>query len=133
MQVISFPMPFASVPCSIWLAKQTAEDEWHNTQVTYGEQPDIETRCCYAPGSAKPDTADDIEDGRPYGARVAMTFFLPKTVDADLRDALIACFPPDDTSLSGKRFQLVGQLYSFPRASTPGDYSWCVEGVTYLG
>ena len=131
--MISFPMPFRGVPCSIWLAHEGEADEWRNERVTYSESPDIETRCCYAPGSNRPDTSDDIEDGRPHGARVAMTFYLPKTVDADLRDALIACYPPDDASLSGKRFQIVGQPYSYPRANTPGDYSWCVEGVAYLG
>lgn len=131
--MLSFPMPFHSVPCSIWLAIDGEQDDWRNEPVSYADDADIETTCCYAPGTVRPDTSDDIEDGRPHGARVSMTFFLPKTVDADLRDALIACFPSDDSSLYGKRFQIVGQPFSYQRANTPGDYSWAVEGVAYLG
>ena len=126
-------MPFRSVPCSIWLAHATTRDSYGNESPAYEVEPDLATRCVYAPGGASPDTADDIEDGRPLGARVAMTFFLPKTVDADLRDALIACWTPDDAALSGRKFKVVGKPYSYPRANTPGDYSWRVEGVEFLG
>ena len=131
--MLGFPMPFSSVPCSIWLAHADTQDAYGNELVTYAEQPDIESTCLYAPGGSTPDTASDIEDGRPHGASVSMTFYLPKTVDADLREALIACFPPDDATLAGHRFKVVGEPYSYPRANTPGDYSWCVEGVDYLG
>lgn len=131
--MLSFPNPFEAVPCSIWLPVQGDEDPWGNSPDEYADAPDIVTECCYAPGYARPETANDIEDGRPHGARVSMTFFLPKSVDADLRGALIACFPTDDAHLSGRRFKVVGTPYSYPRASTPGDYSWCVEGVDYLG
>jgi hypothetical protein len=131
--MISFPMPFYAVPCSIWLAHDGEPDEWGNATVEYSERPDITTSCVYAPGTSRPDTASDIEDGRPHGARVAMTFYLPKTVDADLRGALIACYPPDDPTLNGSKFRIVGQPYSYPRRDTPGDYSWCVEGVEHLG
>lgn len=131
--MLSFPMPFSRVPCAIWLAHCESRDAYGNEQVSYAEYPDLRTHCCYAPGSSKPNTADDIEDGRPHGARVSMTFYLPKTVDADLRDALIACYPPDDSTLSGSKFQIVGEPYSYPRSNVPGDYSWCVEGVAYLG
>jgi hypothetical protein len=31
------------------------------------------------------------------------------------------------------RFKVVGQPVSYQRENTPGDYSWCVEGVAYLG
>ena len=131
--MISFPMPFPSVPCSIWLPIESSEDEYGNKNVSYHEQPDITTTCCYAPGNSKPDTSDDIEDGRPHGARAGMTFFLPKSLSANLRDALIACYPPDDPIISGRQYAVVGDPVSYPRAATPGDYSWCVEGVTYLG
>lgn len=131
--MISFPMPFVAVPCSIWLATEGTADEWNNKAIEYATDPDIQTFCCYTPGTSRPDTSDDIEDGRPHGAKVEMTFYLPKALDADLRDALIACYPPDDTSISGKQFKIVGQPYSYSRANTPGDYSWAVEGVTYLG
>lgn len=131
--MISFPMPFASVPCAIWLPVESEEDSYGTNPVTYSEHPDIVTHCLYAPGTAKPATADDIEDGRPYGMRVSMTFYLPKTLDADLRDAIIACYPEDDRALHGRKFKVVGQPFSYPRANTPGDYSWCVEGVSYVG
>lgn len=131
--MLSFPMPFRSVPCAIWLAHEGEPDEWYNAPVTYATDPDIVTECVYTPGTSKPETADDIEDGRPHGARVGMTFYLPKTVDADLRDAVIACYPPDDQALHSKKFLVVGEPYSYPRMNVPGDYSWCVEGVAYLG
>lgn len=131
--MLSIPMPFESVPCSIWLAHTAGRDAYGNEVVDYAEFPDLATRCVYAPGEASPDTENDIEDGRPHGARVSMTFFLPKTVVADLREALIACYPPDDEALYGRRFKVVGEPYSYPRANTPGDYSWRVSGVTYLG
>lgn len=130
--MISFPMPFQAVPCAIWLPAH-GEDAYGNELPEYPEYPDILTQCVYTPGTAKPSTSDDIEDGRPRGARVGMTFYLPKTVVADLRDALIACYPTDDAALSGAKFQVVGQPYSYPRQNVPGDYSWCVEAVTYLG
>lgn len=131
--MLSYPMPFASVPCLIWLAVEGEPDAWNNRGIEYATEADIETTCVYTPGTSKPDTADDIEDGRPRGARATMTFFLPKTVVADLRDALISCQPPDDAALSGRRFKVVGEPYSYSRANTPGDYSWMVEGVEYLG
>lgn len=131
--MLGFPMPFQAVPCSIWLPQVSEEDSYGNANVSYGEYPDIRTHCCYAPGTNRPETSDDIELGRPHGVRVGMTFYLPKALVADLRDALIACYPPDDVALSGLQFKVVGQPFSYPRANTPGDYSWCVEGVTYLG
>ena len=131
--MISFPMPFASVPCSIWLAKEGERDRFGNKQIVYSETADIETRCCYAPGTQKSNTADDIEDGRPYGARVTMTFYLPKSVSADLRNAHIECYPPDDAALFGKTYEVIGEPYSYMRDNTPGDYSWAVEGAVYLG
>ncbi len=126
-------MPFASVPCSIWLANDAGDDEWGNQVIEYGDSADIITRCVYTPGRSKPDTTNDIEDGRPHGATVDMTFYLPKDLVADLRNAIIACYPTDDATLSGQRFKVVGNPYSYPRANTPGDYSWSVEAVRYLG
>lgn len=131
--MVSFPMPFRPVPCAIWLAKDGAPDEWNNVPEEHGEYADIVTECLYAPGTNRPDTSDDIEGGRPHGAKVTMTFYLPKKVDADLRGATIACYPPTDQTLFAKKFDVVGQPYSYMRENTPGDYSWCVEGVSYLG
>ena len=126
-------MPFSPVPCSIWLAHFGEPDGYGNPLPEYSDSPDMETTCVYAPGTSEPETLDDFEDGRPHGASVTMTFFLPKTLDADLRGALIACHPSDDAALSALRFRVVGEPFSYPRANTPGDYSWRVSGVTYLG
>lgn len=131
--MLSRRMPFRAVPCRIWLPMWGPEDEFGNSRPEYLLEPDIETTCVYAPGDARPDTSDDIEDGRPYGAVMRLTFFLPKTLDADLRQALIACAPADDETLASKVFKVVGAPTSYPRANTPGDYSWRVEGVEHLG
>ena len=131
--MLSRPMPFRSAPCSIWLPTYGDPDEYNNVVPTYGVEADVETRCCYAPGNQRPNTADDIEEGRPYGDRATVTFYLPKTLDADLRGALIACYPTDDATVSGRLFSVVGEPYSYSRANTPGDYSWCVEAVRFDG
>jgi len=131
--MLSFPMPFRAVPCAVWLAHQGEPDAWNNVPVEYADEPDIQTACLYAPGTSKPETSDDIEEGRPHGARVTMTFYLRKEVDADLRGAIIACYPPDDMTLFARKFKAIGEPYSYPRMNVPGDYSWCVEAVSYLG
>lgn len=130
--MLSRPMPFRAVPCMVWLPTY-AEDAYGNRRATYAEEPSITTTCCYAPGRSEPDTSDDIEEDRPHGATVTVTFFLPKSLQADLRGARIACAPPDDPAMAAQTFDVVGTPYSYPRASTPGDYSWCVEGVANLG
>lgn len=131
--MLSFRMPFAAVPCHIWLASPGERDAYGNQPTEYAVEPDVVTRCVYAPGTSKPDTADDIEDGRPHADEATMTFFLPKSVDADLREALISCFPAGDATLSGRRFVVVGEPYSYQRESVPGDYSWRVEAVRFDG
>lgn len=131
--MLSRRMPFKSVPCSIWLPQWGAEDDYGNRNPTYGTEPDIETRCCYAPGDRTQDTDDDIEDGRPYGDVLVVDFFLPKEVDADLRQAIIACHPANDSLMNGRTFRVVGQPLSYSRENTPGDYSWRVRGVEHLG
>lgn len=126
------PMPFAAVPCSVWLPTQV-EDAYGNERPTYGDEPDLETTCCYAPGRYGPDTSDDIEEERPQGDRIEVTFFLPKGFEADLRGALIAATDPTNPWLSGRRFAVQGAPTSYMRANTPGDYSWYVRGVEFLG
>lgn len=126
------PMPFKCVPCLIWLPTYE-EDAYGNLRPTYGEEPDLETECCYAPGRAEPDTADDIGEDRPHGATVTVTFYLPKTVTADLRGARLRCQTPNDALVSGRTFDVAGNPYSYMRENTPGDYSWSVEGVAHLG
>lgn len=131
--MLSMRMPWPRVPCRIWLQKLSAEDEYGNRVPYHSEQPDIETECCYAPGRSKPDTADDIEPGRPWGDEVHMTFYLPKTLQADLRGALIQAVPADDAAVAAMRFSVVGNPTSYMRAATPGDMSWSVEGVRFDG
>lgn len=126
-------MPWAPVPCSIWLPTWGMRDAYGNENPTYATEPSITTTCCYAPGGSSPDTDDDFEDGRPHGTELRLTFFLPKTLDADLRSARIACHPEDDAALSGMQFDVVGDPRSYMRTATPGDYSWVVEGVATLG
>lgn len=122
-------MPFASAPCHVWLPKYGEPDAYNDVTPTYGETPDIVTTCCYAPGSSRPDTSDDLEQGRPEGVTLRMTFFLPKTLDADLRGARIAC----PQAAGGLAFDVDGAPTSYMRENTPGDYSWAVEGVAHLG
>lgn len=131
--MVSFPMPFPRVPCKVWLPKYGEPDPYGNRLPTFTEEPDIETECAYAPGRSRPETEDDIEDGRPHGTRTTLTFYLPKTVDADLHGARIACYPADDSTLSGQLFDVVGNPYSYQRGATPGDFSWSVEGVEHRG
>lgn len=128
-----FLMPFPAVPCFIWLAHDSERDAYGNVTTEHTDEPDVKTTCLYSPGSSIPDTQNDIEDGRPTGVEVDMTFYLPKTLDADLRGALIACYPPDDSAISGRRFEVVGKPYSYPRQAVPGNYSWVVEAAEYLG
>lgn len=127
------PMPFRAVPCHIWLRRVTGEDAWGNALYGYAEEPDVETTCCYAPGERRPETSDDIEQGRPTGATVRVAFFLPKTLDVDMRGARIAALPTDDAWMAGRTFDVEGAPTSYMRENTPGDYSWWVEGVTRLG
>lgn len=127
------PMPFRPVPCSIWLPHEEARDPYGNRRVSYTEEPDIETTCCYAPGRYAPDTADEIDDDRPHGDRATVTFYLPKTVSARLRGARIACPGAGDPVVAGLTFDVVGDPFSYMRDSTPGDYSWSVEGVEHVG
>lgn len=126
------PMPFRAVPCLVWLPTYS-RDEWGNEVPGYPDEPSVTTTCCYAPGRYGTDTSNDIEDGRPNGERVRMTFFLPKSFDSDLRGALIAAAAPDDPLVAGRVFAVVGAPSSFMRDNTPGDYSWAVEGVEHLG
>ena len=131
--MLSRRMPFQRVPCRIWLPIIEERDSYGNQQVFYSAFPDIVTECSYAPGDRRPDTSDDIEDGRPHGDELRVTFFLPTTLDADLRGALIQAVPPDDAHMAALRFSVVGDPHSYMRDATPGDMSWCVVGVRFDG
>lgn len=130
----SFPMPFATVPCSVWLPVQSAEDAYGNVNHTYASWPDWTGRCVYSPSRTRYEqTANDFEEGRPHGSRVTLTVYLPKSFSLPLRGAQLAVYPPDDRHLYGKRFDVDGEPYSYMRANTPGDYSWQVEAVAHDG
>lgn len=126
-------MPWPRVPCRIWLPKLSEEDAYGNRMPYYTVAPDIETECCYAPGRSKPSTEDDIEQGRPWGDQLTMTFYLPKTLQGDLRGAQIQALPPDDYAVASMKFAVVGNPTSYMREATPGDMSWSVEGVRIDG
>lgn len=130
----SFPMPFETVPCSIWLARDGGTDAYNNQVVEYADEPDWTGRCVYTPGRTRyDDTDDDFEQGRPHGDESELTVYLPKSLALDVRNGRIAVYPPDDQVLSGRVFDIVGQPYSFPRAAVPGDFSWAIEAGERLG
>ena len=130
----SFAMPFESVPCRIWLARESSEDVYGNKNVYYADDPDIVTECVYAPGWTENDgTASDIEEGRPYGVSSDVSFFLKKSVSADLRRAKIAAYPSDDATMYGREWLVLDYPMSKMRANTPGDYSWFVRAVAFDG
>ena len=131
--MLNAPMPFTPCPCSIWLPHWSEPDAYNNSYPEFTTEPDITTTCCYAPGYARVETTDEREQGAPFADGVRMMFFLPKTLHASLRGARIACATADDEQMAAKVFDIVGDPVSYPRASTPGDYSWMVEGVVHLG
>lgn len=131
--MLSMRMPWPRVPCRIWLQKLAPADEYGNRVPYHDDEPDIRTECCYAPGRYKPDTSDDIEPGRPWGDQMVMTFYLPKSLHADLRGALIQALPSDDAAVASMRFAVMGNPTSYMRAATPGDMSWSVEGLRVDG
>lgn len=131
--MLGLRMPWPSVPCHIWLPRPTGRDAHGDARPTYNTHPDIETTCLYAPGGSEPMTDDWEDELSPTGDVERMDFFLPKTLVADLRGARIAALPPDDPYVAEATYDVVGAPRSYPRAATPGDYSWRVQGVRTLG
>lgn len=127
--MLSRRMPFPRVACEIYVPT-LEEDDFGNEVPDYDVEP-IETECSYAPGTRAAQTEDDFDVDRPMGDRLTVTFFLPKTLDADLRGAIIAVDSGD--SMAGIEFHVVGDPHSYMREATPGDMSWCVEAVANLG
>ena len=127
-------MPFGTVPCKVWVPIESEEDAYGNRTPVYAEEPDWEGGCCYSPSRTRyMQTDDDIGDGRPHGASMTLTVYLPKSLDIEMRGARLAVLPPDDAYLSGRLFDVVGVPVSYHRASTPGDFSWQVEAVEHVG
>ena len=129
----NFPMPFESCPCAIWYPFESSPDAYSNKTVGYGKDPDWRGVCVYHPGASRADTSNDIEQGRPNGAEVKLTVYLKKTFSHSLRKARIAVYPMDDTTLSGRVFEVIGEPFSYSRTNTPGDYSWAVEVGDVVG
>lgn len=131
--MLSRRMPFPRVQCQIWLPHDGGRDAYGNEVVTWSEEPDVVTECSYAPGYRYADTDDDVEDWRPHGDVETMTFFMPKSLDAGLRGALVRALPPDDRHVAARRYMVVGDPHSYMRDATPGDMSWAVRAVRFDG
>lgn len=130
----SFPMPFPTVPCAVWEAVEGEADAYGNPNVSYNEEADWKGPCCYSPSRTRYEqTSDDIEEGRPHGARMMLTVYLPKTFSLNMHAAKLAVYPPDDTYLYGRLFDVEGVPVSHMRDATPGDFSWQVEAVEHVG
>ena len=125
-------MPFEPCPCAVWFPVESTADAYGNSTVSYGTEPDWQGQCVYAPGRQNANTKNDIEEGRPYGAEVTLTVYLPKSFNYSLRKARIAVYPDDDF-ISGRIFGVIGDPFSYSRANTPGDYSWAVEAGDVVG
>lgn len=130
----SFPMPFETVDCRVWVPVESAEDAYGNVNAVYAEKPSWTGRCVYSPSRTRYEqTSSDFEEGRPHGSRVTLTVYLPKSFSLPLHGARLAVYPTDDPYLRGKLFDVDGEPYSYMRSNTPGDYSWQVEAVAHDG
>ena len=124
----NFRMPFPRVPITFYLAQKTDRDAFGNVNVTYSDDATAETLGSYAPSEPK----DDIEEGRPHGATVRLRLYLPKTFDADIRDARVR-ISSGDSVIDAREYIVVGEPASYMRDATPGDMSWYVEVADYVG
>lgn len=130
----NFLMPWPTTTCRVWLAKTEERDAYGNEYVTYDDDPDWEGECLYWPGRARTlYGTDDIEEGRPYGADVRLTVYLPKTFAHNPRKARVAVYPDDDAVISGHVYTVIGEPMSAPRALVPGQYSWQIEAGDHVG
>lgn len=128
MPIVSFPMPFPAVTATFYPPTYGVEDAFGNPAVSYDPQDKVETPACYAPS----DTSDTIEDGRPHAAQVALTLYLPKSFSADIRGAKVE-LATGDAVIDALTFMVDGVPTSYYRDATPGDYSWAVRVVEYVG
>ena len=93
----SFPMPFETVTCRVWLPVESVEDAYGNVNVSYSESPDWTGECVYSPSRTRYEqTSRDFEEGRPHGSRVTLTVYLPKSFSLPLHGAQLAVYPTDD-------------------------------------
>ena len=127
-------MPFDTVPCCVWVPVSSTKDAYGNVNLSYSEWPSWRGACVYSPSRTRYEqTSSDFEEGRPHGANVTLTVYLPKTFSLPMHGARIAVYPKDDPYLYGKVFDVDGEPYSYMRSNTPGDYSWQVEAVSHDG
>lgn len=130
----SFPMPFDTVECCVWIPSAQTEDAYGNTNYTYQALPDWTGPCVYSPSRTRYEqTSSDFEEGRPNGVNITLTVYLPKSFSLPLHNARLAVYPSDDPYLYGKLFDVDGEPFSYMRSNTPGDYSWQVEAVAHDG
>lgn len=128
MALISFRMPFPRVPITFIPPTYGERDAFGNQVETYDEDNAITVDGCYAIG----DTTDDIEEDRPHGERVLVTCYLPKTFNADIRNA-ICRIGGNDALVSAQKFKVQGIPLSYMRDAVPGDMSTVVRLVEYAG
>lgn len=67
----------------------------------------------------QPGSAEDLDEGRPEGVRVDMTFHFPKGYGRSLRGCTI--------SYAGRSYRVIGDPQPYLEADTPGPWSMAVE------
>lgn len=128
MPVVSFPMPFHSVTATFVPPTFGTADAYGNRLPVYDPTNKVETPCCYA----LDDTNDAIVDGRPHADELSLRLYLPKTFSTDIRGAHVT-LATGDPIVDALTFKVEGVPVSYDRAATPGDYSWFVRVVEFLG
>ena len=98
------------------------------TAVFFYQTNKVEKLCCYA----RDETNDEITDGRPYADELSLRLYLPKTFSTDIRGAHVT-LATGDPIVDALTFKVEGVPVSYDRAATPGDHSWVVRVVEFLG
>ena len=117
-----------TVPITFWLPRQEGPDAYGNVNLAYSDDDTVTVEGLYAPE----DPADDIEEGRPHGAKVVMTLYLPKDFTVDVRGAKVR-LKTGDPVVDGLEYRVEGSPLSFMRALSPGGLSLVVRCSVYLG
>lgn len=128
MPAVSFAMPFHSVEATFIPPTLGEQDDYGNQPITYDAANKVVTQACYA----LDETSDEITDGRPHADVLTLRLFLPKTFTADIRGARVT-LATGDSVIDALTFAVEGVPISYDRDATPGDYSWSVKAVEYLG
>lgn len=128
MALISFRMPFPRMPITFVPPTYGEPDAYGNPIETYNDADAITVEGCYTIG----DTSDDMEDGRPHGDEVAVTVYLPKTFNANIRGALCR-IASSDPLIAAQTFKVMGVPFSYMRDAVPGDMSTVARLVVHDG